>query len=119
DLAPEDMLKQLAGKTGDDRVAALTEGYFYLGQYYLAQGDKVRAREFFEKTRRQNITVYLEHTAAGVELQALGTVTGTRALDPPPAAGATPAGPDAATKKAARKQTRKAGDDWTVDFYKK
>jgi lipoprotein NlpI len=119
DLDPDEMLKLLARKGGDDRVTALAEGYFYLGQYYLARGDKARAREFFEKTRRQNVVVYLEHMAAGFELQALGPAaeTGSR---PPPAADANPQAPEAtAKKKSARRQIRKAAEDWTVDFYKK
>src|SRR5262249_52222425 len=83
ELAPEDMLKTLAGKSGDDRETALAEAYFYLGQHYLVRGDATKAREYFEKSRRQNILVYMEHTAAGFELQALGNVAGpSAALQP-------------------------------------
>src|SRR5262249_49374765 len=45
DLTPDDMLKLLGSKTGDERQMTLAEGYFYLGQYYLGRGDKARARE--------------------------------------------------------------------------
>jgi lipoprotein NlpI/transglutaminase-like putative cysteine protease len=70
-LAPEEMLKQLDGKSGDDRRMALAEGYFYLGQRYLTLGDKARAREYFEKTRQLDVIIYTEHVAAGFELQRL------------------------------------------------
>jgi lipoprotein NlpI len=120
-LGPDDMLKLLASKSGDDRVTALAEGYFYLGQYYLVRGDKVRAREFFEKTRRQNVVGYLEHMAAGFELQVLGPAAEAGPSgQAPPAADANPQGPETtAKKKAARRQTGKAAEDWTADFYKK
>ena len=39
----------------------------------MGRGDKAKAREFFEKTRRLNIVTHTEHTAAGFELQHLGT----------------------------------------------
>jgi lipoprotein NlpI len=115
DLAPDDMLKLVGGKSGDDRTTALAEAYFYLGQHYLVRGDKARAREFFEKSRGQNILIYMEHTAAAFELQALGRATGPSAALPS-APGAAPQG--APEKKAARKP-RKAPTDWTVDFFNK
>jgi lipoprotein NlpI len=70
-LAPEAMLALLDRKTGDDRHLALAEGYFYLGQHYLALGDKGTAREFFEKTRQLRVITFTEHTAAEFELQRL------------------------------------------------
>ena len=72
-LSPEEMLKLLERRNGDERKVAAAEGYFYLGQYYMGRGDKAKAREFFEKTRRLNIVTHTEHTAAGFELQHLGT----------------------------------------------
>jgi lipoprotein NlpI len=71
DLAPEDMLKLLDGKSGDDRRMALAEGYFYVGEHYMTLGDKVKAREYFEKTRQLDVFIYTEHAAAGFELQRL------------------------------------------------
>jgi lipoprotein NlpI len=65
------MLQLLDGKSGDDRDMALAEGYFYVGEHYLARGDKARAREFFEKARQLDVILYLEHVAAGAELQRL------------------------------------------------
>jgi hypothetical protein len=66
------MLKLLERKSGTERSMATSEGYFYLGQYYIGRGDKIKAREFFEKTRRMNLVVNTEYKAAGFELQYLG-----------------------------------------------
>jgi lipoprotein NlpI/transglutaminase-like putative cysteine protease len=70
-LTPDQMLQLLDGKSGDDRDMALAEGYFYVGEHYLARGDKARAREFFEKAWQLDVILYLEHVAAGAELQRL------------------------------------------------
>jgi lipoprotein NlpI len=70
-LAPDEMLKLLNGKEGDERRMGLAEGYFYLGEHYLALGDKDQARGYFEKTRQQEVIIYTEHVAAGFELQRL------------------------------------------------
>ena len=70
-LAPDAMLALLDRKTGDDRQMALAEAYFYLGQYYVALGDKTKAREFFEKTRQLGVIIFIEHPAADFELQRL------------------------------------------------
>jgi len=71
-LSPEDMLSLLDRKSGDDRQMALTEGYFYLGQYHLTRGNREAARELFEKTRELDVVIYTEHIAAEFELQRLG-----------------------------------------------
>ncbi len=73
-MTPDDVLKTIDSKTGDDREMALTEGYFYLGQLYFARGDKDKAKEMFEKTRAQGMLPYLEHIAAGFELQQMGAM---------------------------------------------
>ena len=67
-LPPQEMLNMLDAKTGDDRAMALAEGYFYLGQYYAVRGDTEKARGYFEKTRLQQVLPYMEHIAAGFEL---------------------------------------------------
>ena len=67
-LRPEEMLNVLDVKKGDDRAMALSEGYFYLGQYYAVRGDTEKARSYFEKTRLQQVLPYMEHIAAGFEL---------------------------------------------------
>ena len=127
-LAPEEMLKLLERKTGDERRMAESEGYFYLGQYYLGRGDKAKAREYFDKARRANIIIYTEHTAAGFELRQLEassrapattssiTSGGPESSDASvPNAGATP---PPATKKAGSKPAPKKSESWTRDLWK-
>ena len=75
-LAPEEMLKLLETKSGDEAREALAEAYFYLGERYLALGDKLKAREWFEKTRALNVIIYTEHVAAGFELKKLADGAG-------------------------------------------
>jgi lipoprotein NlpI len=75
-LSPEEMLKLLERKGGDDRKMASSVGYFYLGQYYIGRGDKTKAREFFERARQANIVSNAEHKAAGFELHHLGAAAG-------------------------------------------
>ena len=83
-LTPEEMLKTLVSKTGDERDMALSEGYFYAGEYYLAHGDKEKARELFTKTREMGVLVYIEHVCAGLELKLAApagvTAAGERAV---------------------------------------
>lgn len=59
-------------KKGDDKVMALAEAYFYIGQHYYVQGDKQQAIDYFKKARAQGITMFIEHVAAGAELKLLG-----------------------------------------------
>ena len=77
-LTPEEMLKTLDTKTGDERDMALAEGYFYAGQYFLAHGDKEKARELFTKTRELNVLTYVEHICAGFELMRADAVSATK-----------------------------------------
>ena len=70
-LSPEQVLQQVETRQGDDRELALAEAWFYVGQYHLVRGAAAKAREAFEKARAQGITVYVEHVAAGFELQRL------------------------------------------------
>jgi lipoprotein NlpI len=70
-ISPDDLLKRMDEKKGDERDMALAEGYFYLGQHYLNVGDKQTARTYFQKVRELEIIIYLEHVAAGFELQRL------------------------------------------------
>lgn len=71
-LSVDDVLKQIDRKQGDDKQMALAEAYFYIGQYYYLQGDKANAINYFKKTRALGITIYMEHTGAGFELQQMG-----------------------------------------------
>jgi lipoprotein NlpI len=68
-LSPEQIVKIMDAKSGDEREMTRGEGYFYIGQYYAARGDKEKAREYFVKTRELNIVPYIEHIAAGFELK--------------------------------------------------
>jgi len=46
-------------------------GYFFLGQYRLALGDKAGARDYFTKTLETGITTYRQYWAAKIELKRL------------------------------------------------
>lgn len=83
ELPPQDLLKLLDGKKGDDRQMALSEGYFFLAERSLALGDFDGAKSYFEKSREQQVIVYTEHTVAGFELQRLGSAAGPAALAGP------------------------------------
>jgi lipoprotein NlpI len=88
-MSPEQLLKVMDEKKGDDRQMALAEGYFYLGQHYLIAGDNAAARTYFEKTRSLDVFVYIEHLAAGLELERLknaGAVTSAAPSTERPAA---------------------------------
>lgn len=70
--SPEQVLQALDARLkGDERELALAEAWFYIGEHHLAQGRQVEARQAFEAVRRQGITMYIEHVAAGHELKRL------------------------------------------------
>jgi lipoprotein NlpI len=134
-LSPEEMLKLAGRKGGDERTMALSEGFFYLGQYHLGRGDKIKAREFFEKSRRLNMVMHTEHTAAGFELRHLETSTepvlGDASAVPTGALPAESVGangaqanvpsPDLVPPKAkttSQKTPRKAPESWTSGLWK-
>jgi lipoprotein NlpI/transglutaminase-like putative cysteine protease len=71
-LSPEEMLKIVNQKTGDELAMTQTEAYFYLGQRYVALGDRANARQAFERVRSLGVLMYIEYTAAGFELKDLG-----------------------------------------------
>src|SRR5262249_20202842 len=73
-LTPEALLDAGRTKTGDEQTMTLAEAYFYVGQLSYARGEKDKAREFFLKTREIGILPYLEHIAAGFELQRMDAV---------------------------------------------
>jgi lipoprotein NlpI len=136
-LSPEEMLKLLERKGGDERKMASCEGYFYLGQYYIGRGDKTKAREFFEKARQVNIVTNAEHKAAGFELRALGAAAEPVSADPTsveamptgslPVASAAANGaqanapdpsPAPSAKAKIQKPSRKAPESWTSNLLK-
>jgi len=51
-MPPDVLLRTLAAKNGDERQMALSERYFYLGQHYLAAGDKKSAQAYFKNGAR-------------------------------------------------------------------
>jgi lipoprotein NlpI len=67
-MTPDDVIKSVDDKKGDDRQMALAEGYFYVGEHYLSAGDKKTAQTYFNKTRELGVIMYIEHIAAGLEL---------------------------------------------------
>jgi len=71
-MTPEQVIEQIGRKTGDDQELALVEGWFYIGEYQLNAKQPDKAREAFEKARAKGVTRYIEHAAAGFELQRLG-----------------------------------------------
>jgi lipoprotein NlpI/transglutaminase-like putative cysteine protease len=109
-LTPEEMLRLVDRKAGDERTMARSEGLFYLGEYYLGRGDPAKARDYFEKARQQNVITFVEHAGAGFELMKMGglATSTTSAL---------PIKPEA--KKAANKSTGKAPTTWTHDVWKR
>ncbi len=72
-LTPDQVIDQIGRKSGDDQELALVEGWFYIGEYLLNAKQPDKAREAFDKARATGITRYIEHAAAGFELQRLGT----------------------------------------------
>ena len=71
-MTPEQVIEQIGLKRGDDAELALAEGWFYIGQYQINAKQPEKARDAFENARGKGITRYIEHAAAGFELQRLG-----------------------------------------------
>jgi transglutaminase-like putative cysteine protease/lipoprotein NlpI len=69
--APEQLLAQIESQAGDERELERAEAWFYIGEYWLGQGQTDKARAAFDQTRAQGITRDIEHLAAGLELQRL------------------------------------------------
>jgi lipoprotein NlpI len=119
-VTPDEMLKLIERKGGDERKMALSEGYFYLAQYYLGQGDKAKARKYLQESRRQNVIIYTEHAAAAFELKRLGSPTETGSLPAPGTAKETgnPRVAPSAEKKSSRKAPRKANEPWNSNLWR-
>jgi lipoprotein NlpI len=71
-LSSTEMLSEVERLQGDARELALVEAWFYLGQHHLLRGEPGAAREAFEKAREKGVSMYIEHVAAGFELDRLG-----------------------------------------------
>lgn len=68
---PEQVLAAADTMTGDERLLSLCEAYFNVGQYYLLKQDRLKAREFFEKTVATGMVMYAEYGNALLELRRL------------------------------------------------
>lgn len=75
-LTPEEMLREAERLHGDEREMALAEAWFYLGQELLSRNEAASAKEAFEKARAKGVIVYIEHVAAGFELQRMQAAAG-------------------------------------------
>jgi lipoprotein NlpI len=70
-MSPDEMLRTLDEKKGDERAMALAEAYFYIGEHYLDAGDSKTAQSYFEKTRALGVIIYTEDISAAFELARL------------------------------------------------
>lgn len=70
--SPEQLMALLDRKSGDDRHMAQAEAWFYIGQYHKVRGETEKAAAAFRQTLDKGVTMYIEHTAAGFELQRPG-----------------------------------------------
>jgi lipoprotein NlpI len=68
---PQQVLAAAEKMTGDERLLSLCEAYFNIGQYYLAKQDRIKAKEFFEKTVATGMLSFAEYAHALFELQRL------------------------------------------------
>ena len=130
----DDLIAIVEGKTGDDKIAASAEAYFYLGQLYLDQGDRAAAEEYFKKALATDVFPYIEFITAKFELDALAakseSVTGAlppadpKAGSPPTAVSASAAAPSgdimnsgqpANPPPARKKKSAKADPNWNTN----
>jgi lipoprotein NlpI len=70
-MKPDELTALAASRPGDEATMNATEADFYLGEFYLANGDPVKARESFVAARARGVIVYAEYAAAALELDKL------------------------------------------------
>jgi lipoprotein NlpI len=71
-VTPDQLLRNIeAENKGDDKELVLCEAYFYIGQWHLMRGDKLKAREFLEKSLAQGALSYMETASVQYEIKAL------------------------------------------------
>jgi lipoprotein NlpI len=70
-LPPDELISALNTKQGDDKELSLVEAWFYVGQHFLVKGDSLKAKAAFEDAQKGQISMYIEHVAAGFELSKL------------------------------------------------
>ncbi|NQU62600.1 MAG: tetratricopeptide repeat protein [Rhodospirillales bacterium] len=68
---PEQVLDAARKGNPPKRLQREAEAYFYVGQYYLVNGDKKTAAGYFRKVTATGITRFYEYTGAEVELRRL------------------------------------------------
>jgi lipoprotein NlpI len=71
-MSPEELLN--AAKNEDKGIERdqLAEANFYLGQKFLLDGDKAKAGDYLDACRELNVTPFLEHHLARIELKEFG-----------------------------------------------
>ena len=70
---PEEVLKATqAGGNPEEQQMNLCEALYYVGQYYLAAGDRDKARDAFRRARATGAISYLEYVYSKKELALLG-----------------------------------------------
>ena len=68
---PEEVLAAVKGDAKQSLRMQQCEAQFYVGQYYLLNGERERAREAFGKTVDTGVKMYIEYMYAQVELERL------------------------------------------------
>ena len=68
---PESMLTLVHKQSGERLETSLAEAYFYIGQYYLLAGDKLKANAYFQQSADKGILYSLYYPAALYELARL------------------------------------------------
>lgn len=124
----DDLVAILEGMPSDDKIAASTEAYFYLGQLQLDRGDRASAEDYFKKAVATDVFPYIEYITSKFELDAMAaensTVTGSASpvdAGSGPAAGtSTPAAnlttPERAPKATVARKKRPAKNDSSWDL---
>jgi transglutaminase-like putative cysteine protease/lipoprotein NlpI len=61
---PEALMQAVHRQSGDDLEISLAEAYFYVGELYLLEGDKFRARAYFKQAVDKGALTSIFHSAA-------------------------------------------------------
>jgi transglutaminase-like putative cysteine protease/lipoprotein NlpI len=65
---PEAVLRVAQGESGNAGEVALAEAYFYVGEYYLLNGEKVQSRVYFQHALEKGVVNAPFHAAARQEV---------------------------------------------------
>ena len=69
---PREVMESLKGLSGDKRREQQCEALFYLGQYYMIEGNAEAAVSLFRRTLDTGVTKFNEYIGAKAELERLG-----------------------------------------------